>query len=410
MSEPSQTTNQEAYKMTNKLRLIITGVALIGWGVINTLLNRAAPIISGNLAGKQFENSVSGYVSGQTASFFNGAGLPSIILLGILAWIWWTPLKSFYKELISALLLCFIIASPAFAYYDKSDYSEDYFILPNESAFFVPDVGANKDTQAKFGSQDYYEANKIAAKRFHMPHQILSNSGVFSNFVVPSGRLIIVDRTPYHREWTASAQRGTSKNDQSFPCQSSEGLNVTVEIAVAASVTEDNSAKFLYYFGVNPPQGDRNDPKVIFTSVYYGRNLAQVMDTVGRGIVQSVVCEQIGQRPLDQANAQATAIIKATREQSSKFLADRGITVDYMGWAGTFTFDDTVQTAINNKYIADKVRDSIPVLQAQADINVKEGLGKGLASKGLPQSLIAIPEHLLDFASFFSGSKSIPSK
>jgi hypothetical protein len=56
------------------------------------------------------------------------------------------------------------------------------------------------------------------------------------------------------------------------------GLDITVGIAIGASVYEENAAKFLFRFGVNPPVGDRTDPNVIFTSVYYGKSLAQVID------------------------------------------------------------------------------------------------------------------------------------
>jgi hypothetical protein len=47
------------------------------------------------------------------------------------------------------LFLLSSLAGPAEAYYDKTDYTEAYFILPNESAFYIPDVGANRDGQAK---------------------------------------------------------------------------------------------------------------------------------------------------------------------------------------------------------------------------------------------------------------------
>jgi SPFH domain / Band 7 family len=174
---------------------------------------------------------------------------------------------------------------------------------------------------------------------------------------VPTGRLIIVDRTPYNREWVASQSRGTSTNDESFPCQSAEGLDVTVDISISTFVTEENAAKFLYWFGVNPPQGDRTKPEVIFTSVFYGKSLQQVMDSVGRGKVQALVCGEIASRPLDKVNSEATKIIETIQQKVADYLASRGITLDYIGWADTFTFDPKVQDAINRQFVAGKEKD-----------------------------------------------------
>jgi len=33
-------------------------------------------------------------------------------------------------------------------------------------------------------------------------------------------------------------------------------------------------------------------------------------------------------------------------------LGSKGITLDYIGWAGTFTFDHEIQDAINRRYVA----------------------------------------------------------
>lgn len=121
------------------------------------------------------------------------------------------------------------------------------------------------------------------------------------------------------REWVDATDRGSSKSKEGFPCQTSEGINVTVGISIGASVTEDNAAKFLAKFGVNPPQGDRTDPAVIFTSVYYGKSLVQVMDTVGRREVQSMVCSEISKRTLDQDNSQVSQIMATVKDATVKF-------------------------------------------------------------------------------------------
>lgn len=353
-------------------RGILSGLAIAAYWLINSVINPVSTIASGVLAGKQFDNSNVSYVESSVGiSWLSGANVPCVILLAVLAFIWWGFFKKLgTKTTVGTLLLTMLMSSTnAYAYYSKEDYSEAYFILPNESAFFIPDVGANKDSQVKFGSADYLEANKIAAKRFTVPHNKFSGSGLWSDFFVPTGRLIIVDRTPYNREWVAPSDRGTSQRNESFPCQSSDGINITAEVGIAASVTEENASKFLYFFGVKPPKGDRADPNVVFTSVYYGRNLAEVMDSVGRGKIQALVCHEIGSRTFDKANTDINAIMDAVEKNTSAFLLSRGITLDYIGWAGTFSFDKDVQQAVNDLYTAEKIAPVLETLKSKAMID-----------------------------------------
>jgi hypothetical protein len=373
---------------------------------LNVLLSPVSTILTGEVAGKQFDESNISYIESVVGmSLFSRIGISFGLVFLVLLAIWWRPLKASVPK-VSKLFtatamvgLLFIgMTEKADAYYDKSDYAEAYFILPNESAFYIPDVGANKAGQAAFGSEAYLAENKVAAKRFVIPHVKLENSGLFSNYYVPAGRLIIVDRTPYNREWVKSTARGTASRDESFPCQSSEGLDMTVGVSIASSVTEANAAKFLYYFGVNPPRGNRADPNVIFSSVFAGKSLAEVMDTVVRGKVQALVCGELSKRTLDKGNTEASTTVMAAIEKNvGDFLGTRGITLDYIGWADTFEFDKDVQRAINDKYVALTIESSLPVLQQQAQMEVKRGLAVGL-QKGLPSFL---PPSMADWISGF---------
>jgi len=339
------------------IRGIATVAAVMLYGWINFLLSSISTLASGKLAVKQFENSDSAYISSLLGMrFFHDLGIPSLVLFAVLLWVWWKPIKSCVRSSRGGAAICLLVmlmgSSQALAYYDKQDFTEAYFILPNESAFFIPDVGANKDSQGQFGSEAYLRENKIAAKRYIIPHTKLSGSGTWSDFYVPTGRLIIVDRTPYNREWVSASTRGTSTRNEAIPCQSSEGLNITAEISIATSVLEENSPRYLYRFGVRPPVGDRTKPEVIFTSVFYSRSLAEVMDSVGRGKVQALVCSEISSRTLDAANKEAPAVIANVEKNAKSFFEAMGITLDYLGWAGTFTFDQQVQDAINRRYVA----------------------------------------------------------
>jgi hypothetical protein len=129
------------------------------------------------------------------------------------------------------------------------------------------------------------------------------------------------------------------------------------------------------------------------------------MDRVGRGEVLSLVCREISARTLNDNNKDAGAIIKNVVAGMTAFLTERGITLDYLGWADSFTFDSAVQKALNDKFTADTVGPVLPTLEALANVRIKEGLGEGLATRGLPANLVAIPSDLLDFSALL-GAKS----
>jgi len=123
---------------------------------------------------------------------------------------------------------------------------------------------------------------------------------------------------------------------------------------------------------------------VIFTSVYYGRSLQEVMDDVGRKKVQTLVCNEIGKRTFDEANADMVAEMVSVEKNTKDYFSAVGITLNFIGWADTFSFDPDVQYAVNQKYEAEKLASAIPILQQVAQLKVQAGLGKGLENHGLP--------------------------
>jgi hypothetical protein len=385
------------------LRLIASLICIIIYGWINFLLNPISTIATGKLAGMQLENSDTAYVVSQFGmDFFHNLGIPAIVLLAVLILIWWKELASLTKLGKTGLLVLFIMlagASHAFAFYDKVDRAEAIYVLPDESFFWVPDVGDNKSSQVKLNSEEYYAANKLAVKRFVIPHvQFTGSNPMWFDYYVPSGRAIIQPRTPYNREWTKDSKRGTSPRDESFPCQDSQGINVTVEIGIGAFVTEEQAPRYLSHFGVKSPAGNREDPQVIFASVYYGKDLPQVMDGVIRSKIQTLVCGEISTRPLDKVNSEAYAIMKKIAEDAGNYCASKGITLDYIGWAGTFTFDKDIQQAINDRYSAQAIAPYLSTLQAKAVIdafNKWDGHAPGSVS------LWWLPSDIGDFFSRF---------
>lgn len=384
------------------VRLVLSIAAILAYGLINFLLYPVATINAAEVAGGQFANSDTASVTSVYAmGFFGHLGIPAFVLLVVLAAIWWRELRGLLNRLAPAVaLLAGLHSHPAAAYYDKTDFTEAYTILPNESAFWIPDAGANKDTQAQFESEAYLQANRVALKRFIVPHVRLAGSGGFFDFYVPAGRLIIVDRTPYSREWVDASDRGTSRLKQGFPCQSREGLNITVGVSIGVSVSEDNAAKYLYHFGVLAPVGDRGDPKIIFNSVYYSRKLADVMDDVGRKKVQTLVCNEITSRTFDKDNEEAVEIMENVKKAATAYFASVGITLDFIGWADTFTFDRPVQDAVNRRYIATQdqaiaaaLAPYTATIQALAAADALRSFGQKSDGR-LPSTIVGLPPGL----------------
>ncbi len=384
-------------------RVLATLAALVVYSGATYMFRPVATIVAGGAAAKQFQDSdAASLTAAWIGGALSGAGVALTVALVIaLFLIWRAPIsKAMGRASALALLLGAALAGGhsdrASAFADTTDKTEAYTILPNESAFFIPDVGANKESQTQFDSEAYLQDKKIAVKRFVIPHQKLAGSGGTSwvstgwDIYVPTGRLIIVDRSPFSREWVAAHDRGTSAKNESIPCQSREGVNITVGVAIGASVSEENAAKYLYHFGVLPPTDvngrllDRSAPQTIFASVYYSRRLSDVMDDVGRKRVQTLICNEIAARTFDEANDQAVKIMDGVKKTATDYFASVGITLDFIGWGDTFTFDADVQKAVNDKRNAQALKDVLPVLQALAQLKVQEGMGNGLSTKGLP--------------------------
>lgn len=398
-------------------RIVLTALLFAVYGFINHLTHPVATLAAGKVAGNQFNsNDMDAVTSYYGVNFFGHIGWPFIVYLAMLVWIWWKPLKAIAHHLWAAFALSLIlaigIAPQARAYYEKTDWPEIYFVLPNESAFWIPDTGDNKTDQKKFMSEDYLNANKIAAKRFQVPHVQLPKSSWTMDYYVPAGRLIIVDRTPYARQWTADPTSGTGNANESLKCQSADGLDITVGVAISASVFEQDAPRFLYRFGVKPPVGDRNTDAVKFQSVYYGKSLTEVMDTVVKGKIQALICAEFSPKTLDAVNASAHTIMTESDTKVRSYLIEQfGITLDYLGWGDTFEFDPKVQNALNDRYAADKLTPVMPVLERQAQIEVQRAVasalisfGQGVKEKGLPSNLVVLPGNLGDIGSTLVGA------
>lgn len=231
------------------IRAILTVLVLFVWRVVGAAVYGATTLASGQLAGQQFQNSNEAYLRTQTGfALLSGPGLLlTIVMLAILVLVWWKYLKMGYKYLAAAMTLIILLlsGSNANAYYAKQDLTEIYQILPNQTVFWVPDVGANKDNQAQFDSEAYLKDARIPGKRYQIKHEVIVGSTGWSerDYYGPVGRLYVVVREPFNRKWTGEHTTGTSAKNEAFTCQSIEGLNVTMETTIGTKILPENAYK-----------------------------------------------------------------------------------------------------------------------------------------------------------------------
>lgn len=390
--------------MSTLARSILSILAVSVYGWVNLAATSVGALMSAEAAGKQFDNSDASYVSSVLQmNFWSHFGISSLVLFGILGLVWFAPLKKLVASLtVAALLAVFLTPHAAMAYVETVDKTEIYAILPNQTAYWVPGLGANKDTQVEMDSEAYLRDKKIPGRYFQIPHVKLSGTGgssglsgmLSSDYYVPTGKMYLVDRTTFSHEWVDATDRGTSIAKEGIHCQTKEGINLTAGISVGASVTPDNAAKFMFNFGTLAPTYvgqdgktyyyDTTDLHAVFASVLNSRSVKDVMQDIGRKKIQTLVCAEITKRSLDEDNIQANDIMVSVTKNATEYFASKGITLDFLGWSDTFTFDKDIQEAINEKYIATTLASNVGTLQAIRQMDVQTGLANGLTQHGLP--------------------------
>jgi len=339
---------------------------------------------------KQFNMNAHDYaLSNADSSFWMNFHIPFIILVLIVCVIWWKYIKEYISSFaVIALTVCsFSYSAPSYAYFQVHDNEERIPILPNQTAFLISDDG-DKNHQARMMSEEYLKNKEVPSQSVKIEHKLLHRAGFSQDYYIPAERLILVTRTTFSRAWVSDKTRGTSSKNEGMPCQSSDSLNITTGVAISTRIDPENAAKYLYNFGVvSPAQIDYTNEEEIYKSTYDARSLTDVMDNAVRDQVHTLVCNEVSNKTFDQANAQMPQEMEEIQKSVKAYLDSVGITLISIGWADTFQFDESIQKAINDRYIAKTVSPYLHELQTLADIKVREGMGYGLAEHGVPQTL-----------------------
>lgn len=119
-------------------RIIGSLVAIGVYELVMILLLPRLLLASGQVAGAQFDNSDNSFLYATVQMGLNGryGVLPACFLFVALLAIWWGPIARRLGNRTTVTAIAMMLGiGPAQAYYDKTDYTEAYTILPNESAF-----------------------------------------------------------------------------------------------------------------------------------------------------------------------------------------------------------------------------------------------------------------------------------
>jgi len=233
-------------------------------------------------------------------------------------------------------------------------------IGPNETAFLIPMEGASKDGQAKFMSEEFLQANKVAGKRVILPVRERSTGRMWWDYeYIPTVKVITVDRTPITREWTGDAKTGTGTKNEGIAVESKESIGFTCGVTITAAITEDDAAAYLYWYSTKP--------------------LAEVIDQNVRGYIQSYLANEFGNKTLDQCRTDKTAVMSALAEKTKEEFKKRGVTILNVGGSEGLTYESKdVQVSIDSAYSASRKLE-----QARVDADKAKTEAEGRANAAI---------------------------
>ena len=230
----------------------------------------------------------------------------------------------------------------------------------SEAAFLVELTGASD--QASLKSEDYLKSKLVQQKRIEIPYE-WKPEGRWENSDgkwIPSARLIIVDRSPETRVWTATEHTGTTKNNEAIWVESADSVNFSTGITITARIeTEEDAVKFLFNYPARADEEKSQEKsKKSAENVYQiaVSSLKNIMDTEIRARIQMGIADEAAKYKMDELRDKKAEIMTAVRKNCEEFFKKRGIMITTLGMVGGLTYDNKeIQTSIDK------------VMQAQQD-------------------------------------------
>ena len=250
--------------------------------------------------------------------------------------------------------------------------------------FVIQLEGDNK--QATVLTEDLLEKSMIGGRRVQITYQWVnlghgSNNGKY----LPQQRLILVDRDPVTRQWTASAATGTTPHDESIQLESKDSVNFSTNIFLTARIVDNKDAiKFLF----NYPAGKIETVKLgdSYKDDYEVKkvSLADVMDNEIRTRIQKTAQTFCNEYNMDELRAQKTALMKAVEEDVTKFFKERGITITTVAMQGGLVYANPENQKAIDKIFQAQMDKTVALAETAAANQRKQAmkaLGEGEAQK-----------------------------
>lgn len=207
-------------------------------------------------------------------------------------------------------------------------------IKPNETAWAIPLDAASQGGQVKFNSIDFLNQKKVASKRIMVDKVERSIGRMWFDIEwIPATRVIKVDRSLVTREWTADTTSGTALKDEGIHVNTMDNIKLDIGITITVNINEDDASTYLYYHGERP--------------------LADVTDQNIRSFVTKVLSQKVSSMNLADFQGRQSEIYKELSTEVTTEFKEKGITVQYVGNAKGWNFQDQkIQQSINASYIA----------------------------------------------------------
>jgi regulator of protease activity HflC (stomatin/prohibitin superfamily) len=218
----------------------------------------------------------------------------------------------------------------------------------------------------------------VQQKRIEITHRWVKTGrapGV-GNYL-PNEQLIIVDRKPETREWTADRTSGSTTKDQAIWAESSDSVGFSTGISITARISDQPDAvKFLYNYPAQDGRTIENPGAGKFSYIIKESNLADIMDTEVRTKIQEVFAEKAAEYNMDELREKKNEIISSIREEVIPFFGERGVTITAIGLFGGFTYENPqIQESIDK------------VFQAQQDEEIAKAEQKAAEQRKLALQL-----------------------
>lgn len=241
------------------------------------------------------------------------------------------------KKLVLSILLAAMLTGSLTSCIRPYNKPEFVTIEASQTAFLIPLVGDTTE-QASFRSEELLEQAMVATKEVEIPHRwVQTGRWEWKGEWRDSAKLIIVERTPETREWSAEKTSGTSNVNQAIYAESSESIGFSVGMNCSAQIyTEKDAVKFLYS--------------------YNNKTLAEIMDSEIRARVESKFVEECANYTLNDILKKKEIIMTAVRDDVTTYFADKGITITVLGMKDGIEYDDPeIQKAINEKFSSEQL-------------------------------------------------------